>query len=107
VEAVAARRYAEPELEDVMPSKIIVLASAAALAGVAVLASSTDATALRLRDDVYYYSGVTPAFGHTPRRYLYRFAYADPVAYCARRFRSYDPLTGTYVDRHGVRRPCP
>jgi hypothetical protein len=89
-----------PELEDVMPWKIIVLASAAALAGVALLASSMDATALRLRDDVYYYSGVTPAFGHTPRRYLYS-------RYCARRFRSYDPLTGTYIDRHGVRRPCP
>ena len=73
-----------------MPPKIIVLASAAALAGAALLASSTGATALRLRDDVDHYSGVTPAFGHTPRRYLYRFAYVDPVAYCARRF---SPMT--------------
>ena len=27
-------------------------------------------------------------------------------SYCARRFRSYDPVSGTFVGRDGVRRPC-
>ena len=27
--------------------------------------------------------------------------------YCMRRFRSYDPESGTYVGRDGMRRPCP
>ena len=92
-----------------MRSKIIALASAAALAAAVTMVASTDATALRLPDDVYYYSGVTRAFGHTPRHYGYvclAWTYADPVAYCARRFRSYDPSTGTYLDRHGVPIPA-
>jgi hypothetical protein len=95
-------------VEDVMRSKIMAAALAAAVAGAAILATGTDATALRFRDDVYYYSSVTPAFGHTPSRHFYRWmwAYAGPGAYCAR-LRSYDPLTGTYVGSHGVRRPCP
>jgi hypothetical protein len=95
--------------EDVMRSKIIALASAAALAAAVTMVASTDATALRLPDDVYYYSGVTRAFGHTPRHYGYAYgwAYAGPVAYCARRFRSYDPSTGTYLDRHGIPHRCP
>jgi hypothetical protein len=29
----------------------------------------------------------------------------DP-SYCARRFRSYDPVSGTFVGRDGVRHPC-
>lgn len=31
----------------------------------------------------------------------------DDVAYCMRRFRSYDPNTGTYMGFDGIRRPCP
>ena len=31
----------------------------------------------------------------------------DPVAYCLRRFRSYDPLSGTYLGFDGFRHPCP
>lgn len=31
----------------------------------------------------------------------------DPVAYCAQRFRSYDPQTGTYLGYDGQRHPCP
>lgn len=92
-----------------MRSKITALASVIALAGAVTMLASTGATALRLPDDVYYYSGVTRAFGHTPRhdRYAWAWTYAGPVVYCARRFRSYDPSTGTYLDRHGVPRPCP
>jgi len=29
------------------------------------------------------------------------------IAYCARRYRSYDPESQTYRGRHGARRPCP
>lgn len=31
----------------------------------------------------------------------------DAVAYCSRRFRSYDPETGTYIAKGGVVRACP
>ena len=31
----------------------------------------------------------------------------DAVAYCAQRFKSYDPRTGTYVGRDGKPHPCP
>lgn len=32
---------------------------------------------------------------------------ADAIAYCSRRFRSYDPSTGTYIANGGVVRACP
>jgi hypothetical protein len=32
---------------------------------------------------------------------------ADAIAYCSRRFRSYDPETGTYIGNGGVVRACP
>jgi hypothetical protein len=92
-------------MEDAMRSRMVVLACGAAVAGV--LMACTDASALRLPDDVYYYSGVTRGFGYTPSHHFRRWfrVYAGPVDYCSR-FRSYDPLTGTYVDRHGIRRLC-
>ncbi|TQF28187.1 hypothetical protein UNPF46_27815 [Bradyrhizobium sp. UNPF46] len=31
----------------------------------------------------------------------------DAVAYCAQRFRSYDPYSGTYLGYDGLRHPCP
>ena len=31
----------------------------------------------------------------------------EAVAYCMRRFRSYDPSTGTYMGRDGQPHPCP
>ena len=31
----------------------------------------------------------------------------DAVSYCMQRFRTYDPSTGTYIGRGGVRLPCP
>ena len=34
-------------------------------------------------------------------------AYSDAVAYCMRRFRSYDPRSGTYLGYDGFRHPCP
>jgi hypothetical protein len=32
---------------------------------------------------------------------------SDAAAYCAQRFRSYDPASGTYLGYDGVRRSCP
>jgi len=34
-------------------------------------------------------------------------AKANNDAYCSQRFRSYDPATGTYIAKGGVRRSCP
>jgi hypothetical protein len=31
----------------------------------------------------------------------------DAVAYCMRKFRSYDPASGTYLGYDGYRHPCP
>lgn len=31
----------------------------------------------------------------------------DSVAYCAQRFKSYDPASGTYLGYDGLRHPCP
>ena len=33
--------------------------------------------------------------------------YSDAVAYCARRYRSYDPRSGTFLGYDGLRHPCP
>ena len=33
--------------------------------------------------------------------------YADSVGYCMRRFKSYDPRSGTYLGYDGYRHPCP
>ncbi len=34
-------------------------------------------------------------------------AKANNDAYCSQRFRSYDPASGTYIAKGGVRRSCP
>ncbi len=31
----------------------------------------------------------------------------DPSGYCAQRYRSYDPQSGTYIGNDGLRHPCP
>ncbi|WP_347338749.1 BA14K family protein [Bradyrhizobium zhanjiangense] len=31
----------------------------------------------------------------------------DSAAYCAQRYRSYDPASGTYLGYDGLRHPCP
>ncbi|MFY9956394.1 BA14K family protein, partial [Bradyrhizobium sp.] len=31
----------------------------------------------------------------------------DSAAYCAQRYRSYDPASGTYLGNDGYRHPCP
>jgi BA14K-like protein len=44
-----------------------------------------------------------------PPPYAYYPAYpaGSAIAYCARRFRSYDPLSMTYLGYDGFRHPCP
>ncbi len=51
----------------------------------------------------YYYYG-TPYYGPG---YYPAPAYGGNAAYCAQRYRSYDPATGTYLGYDGVRHPCP
>lgn len=54
----------------------------------------------------YYYYG--PGY-YAPPPVVYAPApvYDDPVAYCMRRYRSYDPVSGTYLGYDGYRHPCP
>lgn len=35
------------------------------------------------------------------------YGYGDPVAYCMRRYRSYDPYSRTFLGYDGYRHPCP
>jgi len=48
--------------------------------------------------NAYYYPGPGYYYGPPP---------GDGVAYCMRRFRSYDPRSGTYIGNDGYRHPCP
>ena len=58
-----------------------------------------------------YYTPVYPMYGsyYTPAYPMYRpYPPGDPaIAYCMRRFRSYDPYTMTYLGYDGFRHPCP
>jgi len=51
-----------------------------------------------------YYAEPAPVYVAPP---VYAAPDADAVAYCSRRFRSYDPETGTYIATGGVVRACP
>lgn len=58
--------------------------------------------------------GATQPYGYYGGPGYYRPAYVAPapyagdaVSYCAQRFRSYDPYSGTYVGYDGFRHPCP
>lgn len=55
----------------------------------------------------YYYGN--PPYGYYPPGPIYQ-PYpmgGDAVAYCMRRFRSYDPSSMTYLGYDGFRHPCP
>jgi hypothetical protein len=52
-----------------------------------------------------YYEGY-PAYPYYPAYRPYP-AGADAIAYCARRFKSYDPYSMTYRGYDGLRHPCP
>jgi hypothetical protein len=57
----------------------------------------------------YYYRGYPPYPYYTPAYPVYGpYSPGDPaIAYCMRRFRSYDPFTMTYLGYDGYRYPCP
>jgi hypothetical protein len=51
-----------------------------------------------------------PAAYYPPPAYYPPYAYYAPsaaIAYCARRYRSYDPVTQTFLGYDGLRHPCP
>jgi hypothetical protein len=54
----------------------------------------------------YYYG---PGYAYAPPpAYAYSPGYgSSEVAYCASRYRSYDPASGTYLGYDGHRHPCP
>lgn len=64
---------------------------------------------------VYYYPEPAPVYVEppvvyapaVPRAYGYSAEDTDAVAYCSRRFKSYNPETGTYIAARGVVRACP
>jgi hypothetical protein len=61
----------------------------------------------------YYGYGGYPYYGYDDTAYYpygYGVSYAaagNGSAYCAQRFRSYDPASGTYLGYDGLRHPCP
>ena len=59
-------------------------------------------------DDTYTYApgyvyGTAPGYTYAPG---YAYGGRDD-AYCAQRYRSYDPASGTYLGFDGVRHSCP
>jgi hypothetical protein len=58
----------------------------------------------------YYYGGPY-YYGYPPAAYDPGYypapGYGADAGYCASRYRSYDPATGTYLGYDGVRHPCP
>jgi hypothetical protein len=80
--------------------RLKITALAVAAFGAAVLAT-TAAMALRLPDDVYYYSGVTRSYGYTPSHHFLRYGY--PTL-----FWGYPGAAPTcwHRDHHGIRRAC-
>jgi hypothetical protein len=55
----------------------------------------------------YYWGYGAPYYGPPPPVYYAPPVDPDAVAYCARRFKSYDPASGTYLGYDGIRHPCP
>ena len=58
-------------------------------------------------DDYAYSPGYYNDYAYEPGYTIRERSGADDVAYCMQRFRTYDPETGTYIGRGGVRLPCP
>jgi BA14K-like protein len=53
----------------------------------------------------YYYGAPPPPVVYAPGYPAP--GYAGGPGYCASRFKSYDPATGTYLGHDGLRHPCP
>ena len=54
-----------------------------------------------------YSPGPAPGYGPAPAYYSGPAPGPGASAYCAQRFHSYDPRTGTYLGTDGARHPCP
>ena len=76
---------------------------AAVGAGIAAGAIGALAAGALLAPGPVYAEPVPPPY----RGPLYATPDADAIAYCSRRFRTYDPETGTYIGTGGVVRACP
>jgi len=59
----------------------------------------------------YYYGGPyyygAPYYPYGPGYYPAPGYGGDAASYCASRYRSYDPATGTFLGYDGARHPCP
>jgi hypothetical protein len=59
----------------------------------------------------YYYPAPVyapaPVYGPPPVYYDPPAPAGDAYSYCVRRYRSYDPATGTFLGNDGLRHPCP
>jgi hypothetical protein len=55
----------------------------------------------------YYGPGPYPAYGPGPGPGYGPGPGGDAVATCARKYKSYDPQTGTFLGNDGQRHPCP
>lgn len=55
-------------------------------------------------DDPYYYGDT---YYDEPSVAVVPDTGGDATAYCAQRYRSYDPASGTYLGYDGLRHPCP
>jgi BA14K-like protein len=79
-------------------------AGAAAVAGIAGLIIGGIAASQAYPD---YYYGPGPGYYYYPAPRVYYSPYDPAIAYCMRRFRSYDPYSMTYLGYDGYRHPCP
>ncbi len=55
----------------------------------------------------YYYGADPYYYDDEPAVEVVPDVGGDGVAYCAQRYRSYDPASGTYLGYDGLRHPCP
>lgn len=55
----------------------------------------------------YYYDDYYYDYPYASGGYVSGGPSPEDVAYCTRRYRSYDPRTGTYLNNDGNRYPCP
>jgi len=55
----------------------------------------------------YCNPGPAPVYAPAPPPPAPAYVAGDAAAYCAQRYRSYDPVSRTFMGYDGVRRPCP
>lgn len=55
----------------------------------------------------YYGYPAYPYYPYYPYPAYRSYPAGDPIAYCMRRFKSYDPYSMTYLGYDGFRHPCP